>query len=107
MRTNTRVFESYVPLMNFLHNHIEKACVLNFCHSFQADPMKLSMHKSYEEEMSMTFRDSNIVSLVCIYPRPFEYMYTYKTNYTDKYKTILVHETLQAHTVQLHNIKQK
>jgi len=52
----------------------------------------------------MTFRDSNIVSLVCIYPRPFEYMYT---NYTDKYKTILVHETLQAHTVQLHNIKQK
>ena len=55
----------------------------------------------------MTFRDSNIVSLVCIYPRPFEYMYTYKTNYTDKYKTILVHERLQAHTVQLHNIKQK
>ena len=69
--------------------------------------MKWSMDNSYEEEMSMTFRDSNIVSLVCIYPRPFEYMYTYNTNYTDKYKTILVHETLQAHIVQLHNIKQK
>ena len=50
-----RGFESYAPFLNFLHNHIEKACVLNFFHSFQANPMKLFMHNSYEEEMSMTF----------------------------------------------------
>ena len=50
-----RGFESYDPFLNFLHNHIEKVCVLNFFHSFQANPMKLSMHNSYQEEMSMTF----------------------------------------------------
>ena len=43
------------PFFNFLHNHIEKACVLSFLHSFQANPMKWSMDNSYEEEMSMTF----------------------------------------------------
>ena len=50
-----RGLESYAPFLNFLHNHKEKACVLNFFQSFQANPMKLSMHNSYEEEMSMTF----------------------------------------------------
>jgi len=49
-----RGFESYAPFFNFLHNHIEKACVLNVFHSFHANPMKLSMHTSYEEKMSMT-----------------------------------------------------
>ena len=48
-----RGLESYAPFLNFLHNHI--ACVLNFFQSFQANPMKLSMHNSYEEEMSITF----------------------------------------------------
>ena len=43
------------PFFNFLHNHIEKACVLSFLHSFQANPMKWSMDNSYEEEMPMTF----------------------------------------------------
>ena len=50
-----RGLESYATFLNFFHNHIEKACVLNFFLSFQANPMKLSMHNSYEEEMSMTF----------------------------------------------------
>ena len=50
-----RGLESYTPFLNFLHNHIEKACVLNVFQSFQANPMKLSMHNSYEEEMPMTF----------------------------------------------------
>ena len=50
----TQVFLELCPFLNVLHNHIEKACVLNFFHSFQANPMKLSMHNSYEEEMSMT-----------------------------------------------------
>ena len=48
-----RGLESYAPFLNFLHNHI--ACVLNFFQSFQANPMKLSLHNSYEEEMSITF----------------------------------------------------
>ena len=54
MRTNTGGSRVMPLFLNFLYNHIEKACVLNFFRSFQANPMKLSMYNSYEEEMSMT-----------------------------------------------------
>ena len=46
--------QSNAPFWN-CYIHIEKVCVFNSFHNFQANPVKLSMHTSHEEEMSMTF----------------------------------------------------
>ena len=50
-KSEVGAFVSYghISSLNFLHIHIEKICVHNFSHSFQLNPMKLSMHNPNEE----------------------------------------------------------
>jgi len=49
------ICKNNVLLHDYILIHIENVCVSNSFLSFQANPMKLSMHNSYEEEMSMSF----------------------------------------------------